>query len=428
MAEQELLRVTKIRVTKLFGRYDHEVVLRSKDRVTILHGPNGVGKTTLLRLTASALSGDLTDLARIPFQTFEVTLSDGAVLGFVKSEGVKDGQVDTSIDGYLNHQGRTHLSPLKVDPAKPAARKLWTLAEVAGLSEQHALARPPAMPGWMTAVRDRVGAHLIEAQRLLQLPQKSGELWYGEQTFMATVGTLAAGLKAEIESALAEYGKHSQWMDQTFPQRLLHDSGSPLTAVDLKRRMSALEDKRHRLKRLGLIDEDPNYPFDASALEDLDETRRSVMTLYVDDTAQKLWVLEDLARRIEILLDQINRKFRHKTIQVDREKGLTATTTEGKPLALDALSSGEQHELVLLYDLLFKVRPNTLVLIDEPELSLHVIWQKDFVPDLLEVVETTGFDVVLATHSPFIVEDRHDLMVALSAETVEPEKELQLAS
>ena len=39
-------------------------------------------------------------------------------------------------------------------------------------------------------------------------------------------------------------------------------------------------------------------------------------------------------------------------------------------LHLVRLSSGEQHELVLAYDLLFKVKEKSLVLIDEPELSL----------------------------------------------------------
>ena len=83
------------------------------------------------------------------------------------------------------------------------------------------------------------------------------------------------------------------------------------------------------------------------------------------------------------------------------------------PLALEALSSGEQHELVLHYDLLFRVRPNILVLIDEPELSLHVAWQKRFLPDLLEIVATARFGVLIATHSPYIVGDYSDLMIGL---------------
>jgi len=44
-------------------------------------------------------------------------------------------------------------------------------------------------------------------------------------------------------------------------------------------------------------------------------------------------------------------------------------------LKLTDLSSGEQQEVVMLYELLFCVQPGTLVLIDEPELSLHVVWQ-----------------------------------------------------
>jgi predicted ATPase len=66
-----------------------------------------------------------------------------------------------------------------------------------------------------------------------------------------------------------------------------------------------------------------------------------------------------------------------------------------------------------MYDLLFRVEPDTLVMIDEPELSLHVIWQKAFIADLLAIVQTVGFDVLLATHSPFIAGERNDLMIAL---------------
>jgi len=112
----------------------------------------------------------------------------------------------------------------------------------------------------------------------------------------------------------------------------------------------------------------------------------------------------------------VNRKFLHKRIRIDREAGLVAERDDGTPLKLEALSSGEQHELVLHYDLLFRVKPNTLVLIDEPELSLHVAWQKRFLPDLLEIVATAQFDVLIATHSPYIIGDRSDLMIGLDAD------------
>jgi predicted ATP-binding protein involved in virulence len=127
-----------------------------------------------------------------------------------------------------------------------------------------------------------------------------------------------------------------------------------------------------------------------------------------------LSVLEALSDRIEILLTVLNRKFTNKTVSISRESGLAIYGRDEKPIPVTALSSGEQHELVLLYDLLFKVKPNTLVLIDEPELSLHISWQKAFMDDLLEIIRIAHFDVLVATHSPYIVGDRSDLLVVLS--------------
>jgi len=58
----------------------------------------------------------------------------------------------------------------------------------------------------------------------------------------------------------------------------------------------------------------------------------------------------------------------------------------GRPVDLESLSSGEQHELVLLYDLLFKTKKDTLLLVDEPEISLHIAWQKQFLSDLRRII------------------------------------------
>lgn len=80
------------------------------------------------------------------------------------------------------------------------------------------------------------------------------------------------------------------------------------------------------------------------------------------------------------------------------------------------LSSGEQHLIILIYELLFKVESNTLLLIDEPELSMHISWQREFVDDLLKIIELNPIDVILATHSPSIINDHSNLMVAFKAD------------
>jgi predicted ATP-binding protein involved in virulence len=67
-----------------------------------------------------------------------------------------------------------------------------------------------------------------------------------------------------------------------------------------------------------------------------------------------------------------------------------------------------------MYELLFKVPPQSLILIDEPELSLHVAWRKRFIEDLSSIIELGGFSALIATHSPQIINNRWDLTVNLS--------------
>jgi predicted ATP-binding protein involved in virulence len=67
----------------------------------------------------------------------------------------------------------------------------------------------------------------------------------------------------------------------------------------------------------------------------------------------------------------------------------------------------------MLYELLFGVKDDALILIDEPELSLHVGWQIRFLPDLQRIQKLKPLQIVMATHSPQIINDRWDLTVEL---------------
>ena len=73
----------------------------------------------------------------------------------------------------------------------------------------------------------------------------------------------------------------------------------------------------------------------------------------------------------------------------------------------------EQHEIVILFDLLFGTKKNSLILVDEPELSLHVDWQRAMLKDLHEMAELSDFRALLATHSPQIIGERWDLTIEL---------------
>jgi ABC-type nitrate/sulfonate/bicarbonate transport system ATPase subunit len=449
---EPLLRVKRVAIFGLFGLYDHDVPLHMDDRVTILHGPNGVGKTALLRLIAAVFDGRYTAITKVPFKKLDIELSDGSVITFEQTEKLnkhKHGYLALNLS--LTVGGKTlhtnEISPRSPDaPEAPdtAATLAAVLSELS-LSRQHRqerswidVLRSPAHgnplydriepiwhtqrarmePEWFTELRSRVQVHLIETQRLLQMnPITSGRDGAESSRIVPTVSDYARDLHIRITDTLARYATQSQSLDQSFPQRLVKAAAQPgLEIPELKIRMSALNTKRTELQQIGLLDSTTMSPFDVASLDALEPAQSNVMSLYVEDTQKKLAVFDDLSERITILLGNVNGKFRNKSIRVHRDEGFVVVGPDGAPREPDALSSGEQHELVLLYDLLFRVSPGTLVLIDEPELSLHVSWQKRFLPDLLEIVQTAQFDALIATHSPFIVGDRSDLMVPLAAD------------
>lgn len=75
----------------------------------------------------------------------------------------------------------------------------------------------------------------------------------------------------------------------------------------------------------------------------------------------------------------------------------------GRPIDLSVLSSGEKQVVSLFSHLYLDDAENQIVIIDEPELSLSVPWQKRFLTDILNS-SRCGF-IFSVTHSPFIYQN-----------------------
>lgn len=434
-------RIASFHVEGLFGLYNHDCILKLEDRVTILHGPNGVGKSALFRLVNALFSGKYSEFAFASFRKFRIVFTDATIFEVDGSEIVDIGSVNsltfrivagneisqfqvplsnniervaTLIERESPHIGRGgpgRWFDYKTAQAITSEDVVFRYGTEADLQSAIAIDQSQE-PEELKALRSSLDVYLIETQRLLRQELNPRT---ERKNFTATVRTYSAELQNEIASTLAKYGAESQRLDQTFPSRLIARFSTAGTITDLKRSLEELDQRYTSLNNLGLVQQ-ASYPVTPAQIDALDEVRRSVMALYVQDTGRKLDVLNNLAQKVRLLLVAVNQKFRNKALSINREHGLTVVDSKGRSLRLESLSSGEQHELVLWYDLLFRVRPNSLVLIDEPELSLHVSWQKAFLPELLDVVKAAGIDVILATHSPTIVGDRLDLMTALDAE------------
>ena len=74
---------------------------------------------------------------------------------------------------------------------------------------------------------------------------------------------------------------------------------------------------------------------------------------------------------------------------------------DGESFPLDQLSSGEKQLIILLTESLLQKNKQTIFIADEPELSLHIEWQRRVIPSIKEL--NPNAQVIIATHSPEIV-------------------------
>ncbi|HDD9136820.1 TPA: ATP-binding protein, partial [Escherichia coli] len=68
------------------------------------------------------------------------------------------------------------------------------------------------------------------------------------------------------------------------------------------------------------------------------------------------------------------------------------------PIVLESLSSGEKQLLILFIETLLQRGQQYIFLTDEPELSLHIQWQRNIIPAIKKL--NPNAQIIAATHSP----------------------------
>lgn len=453
------MRIVKVVVEKLFGYLNYTIPLY--DMVTIIHGLNGSGKTTMLRIINAVFNDEIRTLYDIEFHSVEFTLSNGDSFQIIKDSTLageepgnqfsyeylfvkwkKDGQRKeyNPYEQYSYQSFHVRLTDYleKTNRPLPYLRKTGP-DEWLNLRTGTTLTNPEVIEKYGEAIASRMNVDFPE----FQLPEevqdmirqtavffiktdrltceKMEEFPYNgriEHKTVRRVKQVAEQLSQKIKDAIQYYAKVSQEKDRTFPFRTIQrESAAPaMTAEEIKKKILQLEEKRKELTENGVL-EDTNSTGDFQSLVDgMNDRNLQNLTLYVQDTSEKLDTLTSLSASINQFRRLIESSFdSRKKIQFSKENGFSFLSKDlNAPIPLEKLSSGEQHEIVMFYDLIFNSKKDELVLIDEPELSLHISWQMEFVNELMEIIQANHFYVVLSTHAPQIVNGNWDIAVKLS--------------
>ena len=437
--------LVRIEVQQLLDRFDHCFKFDPEWEFLIIHGPNGVGKTKLLELLNYAFTGQFLKLARLPFQRARFTFDDNAWIEIerevtsptrplfdedvvprnnVPNDAMLYWRLKLPREKLITYNFKPELDPSdlrqldRIHHEWPIARigpQHWIdhstgeeldsfeLAERYGvqLSSREDLRE---LSPRLASTLDAQSIHLIQTQRLLNIAKIARRRDFrNEGTIQeATVVAYAEDLSRQLKAALAENSRRSQDLDRSFPSRLFGQPGNfTATESEMRAHYDAQLELRSKLAEIDILDKSLELPLPNRPLESW-ELR--ALSTYLADTDEKLQTFQGLLNKVELIRDIVDRRFLFKTLEIGQEFGFAFRNEDSRVMiSPKELSSGEQHQLVLMYDLLMNVDDYTLVLIDEPEISLHIDWQTVFLEDLHDIAKLRNLRFIIATHSPQII-------------------------
>lgn len=469
--EQQRSLITSVIVVGLFGRYTYRLHAPSSEdgRVLLLHGENGAGKTTVLRLLWHLLSaadnkGHRTFLARTPFESLEVALSDGTRIKVKKLRGLvgnfqirverphaEDIEVSYPVaDESLRVMG--HGVQWEADYGQPS---FWDEREGRG-SYQHFGAWIETPSGRMRQVvlneepdpfltflsMQGIVPIMLSDDRMLHSDDPELERWRERVNSAQGVNELndrADRVSAELRVTLRRVtdwfrrltigGQNSGFegantIYRNVLLRLTSRAVSPIdedSHEDIRETLKALGTESLKFEEFGLV---PHFAADEFLvlLEDVGDEglARDILAPYLATLRTRYAALEHPERMLRALVYVANEFLTDKRVSFNPQDGLTILTHDGTVLEPEMLSSGERQLCTLLCTTILAGRDSRLFIIDEPELSLGVNWQRQVIATLLRLTKGTSLQFILATHSIEIISGQPESIVRLIPEPYEP--------
>lgn len=116
------------------------------------------------------------------------------------------------------------------------------------------------------------------------------------------------------------------------------------------------------------------------------------------DAAVKAQQLSEPKKKFQDLIDDLFSDTGKKIIRTENEIRFTQI---GETLYPYQLSSGEKQMLVILLTVLIEDNLPYVLFMDEPEVSLHIEWQKRLIDLILDL--NPNVQIILTTHSPAVI-------------------------
>ena len=416
--------IVKFEISDLFDEFDHVLDLKNHSnivgqaRIAVMVGPNGVGKTTIFNMIAGMLNLDFNTFRTVPFSRAALTLSTGDVLIVERSLDEqclnvafndKKAKLSIASSGPLSKQ---HVED--VEELKRAANSVLKIVSF----EKADIHRSIALRAKET--EQSTDQSLYESQLEAHYRRSIGKL----DRNRSEPSNLSMKVRKFVQEAQFDYRKYfSSEGPELFPRILkrLHSRNSfTATTSELLGRLQRIRVRESEMARFGLSMNIGDIEQLSSLLSTNDETTKGLaaaaaLEAYVETLESKHEERELIASRLSKFEEVTNRFFVGKKVLIDYEEGLKILTKSGRKISELHLSSGEYHLLYMFVMALVSTRSGTTIAIDEPELSLHISWQRQLINALSDCSAGASPLFLFATHSASIAAEFQDTWIELKA-------------
>ncbi|AFC84735.1 AAA family ATPase [Frateuria aurantia] len=436
------MKITSFRASSVYGHLNFDLAFHSD--LNILIGANGSGKTTVLKMITYLLTPSLSRLSLIPFKTVEVDLipkhSDRVVT--LRADNTSKSMIITILGAsgidplrdkcvvpivHMSDESKFIGSDLR---ASLLAKSIWDDQSNTKVYSYLEKLASPYYVGLDRNFEDDQPARLAGSTAELLGMKISNNTSVGSKNSIEELQSLLSKeykrLK-DIEAGRANKLRKEIVISAFQFSEFAFEDDFATDGQALKDRYQALLDREHEIRgviasievdskdvigqvdvffkklkksyeRIGKGDSDLSLMLDwlvhkaqieriTSLLKVIDENKDAVAALYAKTNL--------FLRRLNLFLVDSG-----KVANLNKVGQLVIESASKDLIPLNLLSSGEIQIICLLGQLFFR-RDRHIFIIDEPELSLHVRWQRRFVESACEAQRSN--QLILATHSPEIV-------------------------
>ncbi|MDC4314941.1 AAA family ATPase [Acinetobacter baumannii] len=426
----------KIIITGLFNRFNYEInfEFEKNNNLLLLTAPNGFGKSTILRIINLFFNKNFKELEKIKFEKIIFFINDNEII----VRKITDGRFRT-LD-FTDNKNNHFIYDVK---SRELRRKREIIENsfpfLERISLHHWIDKRSNNVLTHAQVENEYGSILIDYEQQNSYIETGKDEWLNKiissivVDFISTerlldqqgnnrlaVTQMASTISDMIKNNIRQQFVISKRQESSFPQRVMRmlEEDRYVGVNEIVEKINKLQkfnETYNKNEIFGPINLEQDV-IEKLYSEEISQNKSFLLVLheYISDAFNKTKKFEDLAKKLDLFTKSINDLFIFKKIEITSDGGIVVTNNEGSTISLDSLSSGEQHLLIMIGKLVFESHKNTLVLLDEPEISLHPAWQEEILKIFESIKKINNLNILIATHSPSLIGENWDAVIELA--------------